>query len=122
MAVTVVDRLETVEVEEQKRQRTPAPGGALGFAPENQVQIAGVVQARQVVGNRQRFRLLQGQRVGEGEGRWLQHRTERQDDRCSERGGARRGRGVETDEHAHRAVAADQRKRQRGPGGAGRGA
>ena len=45
MTVCVVDLLETVEVEEQQRQRPAAARRALRFATQDEIQIARVVQA-----------------------------------------------------------------------------
>ncbi len=52
MAVTVVNRLEPVEIDEKQRQGPAATGGALGFTPQDRVQVPRVVEARQVVGDR----------------------------------------------------------------------
>ena len=65
VAVRVVDRLEPVEIDEQQRQRPAAARGALGFPAQHLVQVARVVQLRQVVGDRQRLGALQPQRVVE---------------------------------------------------------
>ena len=116
MAVAVVDLLEAVQVEEQQRQRPAAARGALGFAAQHQVQVAGVVEPREVVGHRQRLGLLQRQRVVERDGRRLEQRPQRRHERRAERRGRGRRHRIEADERADRPVAADERKRDRRPG------
>jgi hypothetical protein len=51
VAVRVVDLLETVQVDEQQRQGTPASRCPLGLATQHLREIARVVQLRQVVGD-----------------------------------------------------------------------
>jgi hypothetical protein len=58
MAVPVVDLLEAVEVGKQQRQRPAAAQGALGFAAEHQVEVAGIEEPGEVVSDRQRLGLL----------------------------------------------------------------
>ena len=45
VSVRVVDRLEAVEIDKQQRQRPAAAGRALGFPPQDAIQIARVVEA-----------------------------------------------------------------------------
>src|SRR2546426_9871899 len=59
MAVGVVDRLETVEVEEDDRDRLPVALRPLDLPSEKRVQIARVVEARRVVGHRQLLQPLE---------------------------------------------------------------
>src|SRR5215471_2933402 len=65
VAVRVVDPLESVQVDEEERQRPSASGRALGFPPQYLREVARVVQLRQVVGDRQRFRALHAHGVVE---------------------------------------------------------
>ena len=75
--ISVVHRLEPVEVQEQQRQRTAAARRALRFAVQHLVQVARVVEARQVVGDRQRLDATQVQQRVERK-RWpLQDDTQR---------------------------------------------
>ena len=55
VAVGVVDRFEPVQVDEQQRERPAAAHRALGFPAQRLVQVARVVELRQVVGDRQRL-------------------------------------------------------------------
>src|SRR5262245_13832532 len=51
MPVVVVDALETVKIDEEQRQRPAATRGTLGFLMQHKIQIARVVQVRQIVGH-----------------------------------------------------------------------
>ncbi len=66
--VRVVDALESVQIDEEQRQRPAAAHGALGLLAERVVQVAGVVELRQVVGDRQGLGARDAQRVGQREG------------------------------------------------------
>ena len=109
--VAVVDLLEAVEVEEQQRQRAAAAHRALGFAAQHQVQVARVVQPRQVVGDRQRLCLLERQRVVERNGGRLEQSAQRQQQPGAQRRRGRRRLRVDADQHPDQLPAADQRKR-----------
>ena len=65
MPMRVVDRLEAVQVDKEQRERPSAARRALGFATQDLIQIPRVVQVREIVGNRQRLRPFQNQRVVE---------------------------------------------------------
>ena len=110
VAVGVVDRLEAVQVEEQHRQRPLAAHGALGLLPQHLVEVARIRQQRQVVGHRQRLGALQRQGVVEGDGRDLEHRPERQQQRAADGRGRRRGLRIEAHQHANHLPAALQRQ------------
>ena len=78
--------------------------------PEHQIQIARVVEMRQVVGDRQLFGPLQQQRVVEGDRRRLEQDADRAQDRRRHPRLARRRGAVEADERADAAAAAAERK------------
>src|SRR5687768_14540692 len=76
VSVLVVDAFETVEVHEEQRKRSARTRGALGFTAQHLVQVAGVVKLRKVVGDRERLRSSQPQRVIERLRRPLEHDPE----------------------------------------------
>src|SRR5450432_3365217 len=71
MAVGVVDALEPVEVQEAHGERDAVALAALDLAADVQVQIAGVEQAREVVGDGELLRTLEQDRVLDGDGAGL---------------------------------------------------
>ena len=95
----------------------PRARGALGFAAQHQVEKPRVVETGEVVGDRQRLRLLKGQGVVERDGRRLQKRPQRQHHGGPKRGCRRRRLRIKAHQRADRPIAADQRK---GDDGAGR--
>ena len=109
VAVRVVDALEPVEVEEQQRQRTARTRGALGFPPQHLVQVAGVVELRQVVGDRQRLGPPQPQGVVERLRRPFERRPEQLAHRRRHARHLGRGRRSSNDQGAHGVRPAPQR-------------
>ena len=106
-------RLEPVEVQEQQRQRTARARRALGFPSQHLVQVPGVVELRQVVGDRERLGPPQPQRVVER----LRRPFERDPEQFGERRRDpwRRGGGgaLDHDEGRHRACPAPERPSNR---------
>ena len=110
----VVDRLETVEVDEQQRQRPAAARRTLGLAPQDLIEVARVVQVREVVGHRERLGALEQPRVVERDGRRLEQHANRLQERRREPRLARRRLPIERDQGADPppAAAEDQRDRR----------
>src|SRR3972149_5629303 len=71
MAVLIVDTLETVEGEEDEGQRGLLLAGSIDLFSQTDIQIVGVVELRQVVGNSQLLRPLKEKGVLQGNSRRL---------------------------------------------------
>ena len=111
VAVGVVDRLEAVEVDEQQRQRAAVAVDQLQLAVERLVEVAEVVERRDLVGDRHLARLLQQAHVLEGERHGVGQRLQPR-----ERARRRRPLGLRAAEreHADRVLARAQRQQHVG--------
>src|SRR4051794_40448903 len=76
MPVLIVHAFESVEVEEDDRQRDAVALAALDLASDVQVQVARVEELGEIVGDRELLRLLEQDRVLDGNGARLHERQQ----------------------------------------------
>jgi hypothetical protein len=114
MPVAVVDRFEAIEIDEQQRQRPPAPRSPLGFAPQHLREISRIVKLRQIVGHRQRFGALHPHGIVEREGGRFECSLEHAERRPLEPRLTRRRHAIDGHQRANRSTPALERQTDRG--------